>query len=130
MNKCKPAGLNMLSADINPQVVSDYLQEEVKADRIIGSLKQGSVVGMQTSLFGVIPKGHTPGKWRLIVDLSNPQGSSVNDGIPKEACSVTYITCDEGVGINSGPEDQGPGTKDRGPGDPKETINPRIRILL
>ena len=27
------------------------------------------------------------------------------------------------VGINSGPEDQGPG-------DPKETLNPRIRILL
>ena len=34
------------------------------------------------SPFGVIPKGHTPGKWRLIVDLSSPKGGSVNDGIP------------------------------------------------
>ena len=27
--------------------------------------------------------------------IIKPQGSSVNDGISKEACSVTYITCDE-----------------------------------
>ena len=50
---------------------------------------------MQISPFGAIPKGHTPGKWRLIVDLSNSQGSSVNNGIPKEICSLKYITCDE-----------------------------------
>ena len=88
-NNWRPASPNMLSADTNLQVVSDYLQEEVEAGRIIGPLKQGSVVGLQISSFGVIPKGYTPLKWRLIVDLSSPQGSSVNDGIPKEACSVT-----------------------------------------
>ena len=31
------------------------------------------------------------------MDLSRPQGSTVNDGIPKELCSVTYITSDEVV---------------------------------
>ena len=94
-NSWRPASSNMLSADTHPQVVSDYLQEEVEAGRIIGPLKQGSVVELQINPFGVIPKGHTPGKWRLIVDLSSPQGSSINDGILIEACSVTYITCDE-----------------------------------
>ena len=94
-NSWRPASSNVLSSDTNPQVVSDYLQEEVEAGKIIGPLKQGSVVGLQISPFGVISKGHTLGKWRLIVDLLSPQGSSVNDGIPKEACSVTYITCDE-----------------------------------
>ena len=40
-----------------------------------------------------------------------------------------FLLCCNRVGINSGPED-----KDRGPGDPKETpretLNPRIWILL
>ena len=94
-NNWRPASSNMLLADTNLQVVSDYLQEDVEAGRIIGPLKQGSVMGLQISPFGVIPKGHTPGKWRLIVELLSPQGSSVDDGIPREACPVTYITCDE-----------------------------------
>ena len=36
-----------------------------------------------------------------------------------------HVSSSCGVGINSGPGDQGPGT-----GDPKETLNPRIWILL
>ena len=47
--------------------------------------------------FGVIPKLHQPGKWRLIVDLSAPRGFSVNDGIPLELCSLSYASVDEAV---------------------------------
>ena len=36
---------------------------------------------MHINPFGVIPKGHQSGKWRLIVYLSPPDGASVNDGI-------------------------------------------------
>ena len=50
---------------------------------------------VQVSPFGVIPKGHTPGKWRLIVDLSSPSGSSVNDGISSDLCSLSYINVDD-----------------------------------
>ena len=39
----------------------------------------------------VIPK-HTPGQWRLIVDTSLPERSSVNDGIPEPLCSLIYVT--------------------------------------
>ena len=49
------------------------------------------------SRFGVIPKNHQPNKWRLIFDLSHPKGYSVNDGIPKELCSMSYITTDDAV---------------------------------
>ena len=35
------------------------------------------------------------GKWRLITDLSFPEGSSINDGIDANACSLTYITVQE-----------------------------------
>ena len=41
---------------------------------------------------GVIPKGHTPGKWRLITDLSHPEGNSVNDGIEPRLVSISYIS--------------------------------------
>ena len=45
------------------------------------------------SPFGVIPKKE-PGKWRLIVDLSFPEGASVNDGVKKNLCSLEYVTVD------------------------------------
>ena len=49
------------------------------------------------SRFGVIPKPHQPGKWRLIVDLSHPKGRSMNDGIEAELCSLRYTSVDEAV---------------------------------
>ena len=57
-----------------------------------------SIKGLQTSPFGVIPKTHKPGqlqKWHLIVDLSAPQGQSVNDGIKPELCSLSYPSVEE-----------------------------------
>ena len=41
---------------------------------------------------GVVPKGHTPGKWRLITDLSHPDGNSVNDGIEGQLCLMKYTS--------------------------------------
>ena len=62
----------------NPVVIDKYLSEERSGNRLIGPLEPN---GIHLSRFGVIPKGHTPGKWRLITDLSYPPGLSVNDGI-------------------------------------------------
>ena len=47
------------------------------------------------SPFGVIPKKHKPGCWRLIFDLSVPDGASVNDGISKEDSSLSYVSIDD-----------------------------------
>ena len=47
--------------------------------------------------FGVIPKNHQQDKWCLITDLSHPTGSSVNDGIPSQLCTLTYVTIDDTV---------------------------------
>ena len=46
------------------------------------------------SPFGVIPKSEV-GKWRLILDLSSPEGFSVNDGIKSELCSLSYMSVDD-----------------------------------
>ena len=45
----------------------------------------------------VITKSHQLNKWHLIFDLSSPSGHSVNDGIPKELCSMSYISVDDAV---------------------------------
>ena len=49
------------------------------------------------SRFGVIPKQHKPNKWRLIMGLSHPIEFSVNYGISKELCSLSYITVDTAI---------------------------------
>ena len=87
----KPARKNMKSTDEHPEVVDAYLQIEVSRNRVV-HLPPASLPWFQPSAFGVI---HKPGKWRLIVDLSSPEGHSVNDSIAREHCSIAYISTDD-----------------------------------
>ena len=82
---------NMASAQAHPEVVSKYLSEECAKGRVVGPIEPIYLPQVHTSSFGVIPKGNT-GKWRLIVNLSAPEGASVNDGISEEWCSLSYIS--------------------------------------
>ena len=45
------------------------------------------------------PKKHESGKWRLILDLSSPDGHTVNDGIRKVLFTVQYMKIDDIDGI-------------------------------
>ena len=92
---CNPAKRNMLSASQHPAVIDEYLREECGLSRIIGPLNAMEVEGIQISRFGVIPKPHKPGKWRLILDLSHPDGASVNDGISDELSTLSYVSVDD-----------------------------------
>ncbi len=65
--------------------------------RVVGPVNCEAGPQLQVNRFGVIPKPHQPGKWRLIVDLSHPRGSSVNDGIEPELCSLKYTSVDKAV---------------------------------
>ena len=94
----KSATKNMRSAAEEPDVVEAYLAKERGAGRIIGTLRvpQASFNTMiHVSRFGVIPKPHQPGKWRIIVDLSHPEGRSVNDGVEVKLCSLAYASIDD-----------------------------------
>ena len=95
----KSKGGNMLSTRSHPEVVSDYIATELSLGRIaeVGSVEKAKDLGIHTSPFGVIPKKHKPGKWRLILDLSSPEGFSINDGISKETSSLNYTTTDDVV---------------------------------
>ncbi len=76
---------NMLSATRNPQVVDEYLEKAVRLGRVVGPFDQP---GSHIHKFGVIEKPHQSGEYRLIVDLSYPEGYSVNDGLEPEICTL------------------------------------------
>ena len=63
-------------------MVEKYLVDEAAAGRVlaVGSKEMAAGLGVHCSPFGVIPKKGRENKWRLIVDLSAPEGGSINDG--------------------------------------------------
>jgi len=75
-------------------VVDAYISKELALGRIVHIPDPSILPWFHCSPIGIIPKKHKPDKWRLIVDLSAPDGHSVNDGIEKALCSLMYISVD------------------------------------
>ena len=79
---------NIPSATDHPEVVDVYLSEERMKGRILGPFQPVTIDSVRISRMGVIPKGHVPGKWLLITDLSFQETTSVNRGIDPALCSL------------------------------------------
>ena len=86
---------NMTSAIKHPTIIDDYLKKEIDSLNILGPFPSTSAPTVHINRFGVIPKKHQPGKWRLITDLSFPEGASVNDAIDPALCSLKYISVEQ-----------------------------------
>ena len=84
---------NNLHIDV-PEIVTEYLQREVLLGRMWKIPLPILPRGVHISPMGVIPKKNKPGKWRLIVDLSSPEGSSINDGVDVDRSSLSYASVD------------------------------------
>ena len=85
---------NMPSAVQHHTVVAEYVANEKALRHFHGPMPKPQP-NIHINWFGsVIPKGHTPGKWRLITVLSFPPGRSVNDGIDLALCSLSYVPVD------------------------------------
>ena len=91
---CIGSTRNMQSARDNPAVIREYLATECAEGRVLGPLVPQDLQYVNSSRFGVIPKGNS-GKWRLIVDLSFPEGACVNSGIDETLCSLAYVGVEE-----------------------------------
>ena len=91
---CTRASSNHPSAQEHPAVISKALESEVEKGRLIGPLHMADFPYVQVSSLGAVPKKHTD-KFRLILDLSHPKGQSVNDGIARADCSLSYIKVDD-----------------------------------
>ena len=83
------AAANMGSALSHTEVVMDYLRKELSLGPPGFSTPEPHI-----NRFGVIPKGHDTGRWRLITNLSFPPERSVNDGVDAALCSLVYTTVD------------------------------------
>ena len=90
----RSATRNMPAADLHPVVIEKYLSDELAGSRLV-EIPTTLSNKVHVSKFGVIPKKHQPGKWRLIVDLSSPDGASVNDFIDPALCSLSYATVED-----------------------------------
>ena len=91
------ASTNHPSANDHPDVIKSSLQKEVSKGRLVGPLDPHQYPFIHISSLGAIPKKHSADKWRLILDLSHPEGRSINDGIDKHLCTLSYIKVDEVV---------------------------------
>ena len=83
---------NMRSALEYPEVVSRYITKENQCGNILGPFPLSLADKVHISRFGTVPKKHQPGQFRLITDLSSPEGASVNDAIDPADCSLSYIS--------------------------------------
>ena len=88
---CKPAARNMPSASQCERSIDEFVASECAAGRILGPFERSFVPTVHLNRLGAVPKS-TPGKYRLIVDLSYPSGGSVNDGITGSFCSLSYVS--------------------------------------
>ncbi len=86
---------NLPSVQEHPEVVQHYIDDELAKDRFVGPISDEIKEFVHINRFGVIPKGHNTGKWRLITDLSFPEGASVNQGISADLCSLRYTSVEE-----------------------------------
>jgi len=85
---------NLPSVAANKPRVKEIILEEVAAGRVAGPFKDPPIQGLVCSPIGLVPKS-TPGKYRLIHNLSWPRGESVNDFIDSiEEARVSYSSFD------------------------------------
>ena len=94
---CTSCKCNHPSANKHPTVISEALAKETSASRLFGPLNPKDFPFVHTSSLGAVPKKHSINKWRLILDLSHPNGHSVNDDISRSLCSLSYTKVDHTV---------------------------------
>ena len=83
---------NLSSSYDHPQVISSYVETECTLGHTAGPYSHPPFTPFNLNPLGAVPK--KSGKWRLIMHLSHPPGTSVNDGIPIEEFSLRYISVD------------------------------------
>lgn len=88
---------NNTSACVSQDKVSSAIYKELLRDHTAGPFSSPPFDSFHCSPLGAVPK--KDGSTRIILDLSSPVGSSVNDGIPPEFFSVRYSSFDSAVDI-------------------------------
>lgn len=91
-----PVIKNHLSAIQHPLAVNSTILKEVKLGRLLGPFDSIPFQSFHLSPIGMVPKKN-PGEFRMIVDLSSPQGHSINSGISDASARVSYASIDDAI---------------------------------
>ena len=91
---CQSSQGNTPSAMERADVISNFLSSQCRAGHVLGPLPPENCAGIVTSRMAAIPK-KTPGKWRVIVDLSSPHNGSINDNLHRHLSHVSYASTDD-----------------------------------
>ncbi len=77
---------NHRSALTHPAAVDKDIQKDLAMGALIGPFAANPFpsVELTVSPLQTVPKANSPDERRIVVDLSFPEGTSVNDGIPKD----------------------------------------------
>ena len=89
---------NLRSAYIHKEKVLDAIDTEVLRGHTAGPFPYPPFPVTHCSPLGAVNKASSE-KVRLILDLSQPKGISVNEGIMDEYCHVKYTSFDEAVSL-------------------------------
>ena len=88
---------NLLSARQNPIAVSAAILKEVSRGHTAGPFPVSPFPMLHWSPLGAVPKKDDT--HRIILDLSSPRGSSINQGISSDIYSVKYSSFDDAVSM-------------------------------
>ena len=71
-----PTEVSDVQHGVGPPIIGEYLGMELSLGRMLGPFPEEAqgLPPLHINRFGVIPKGHNTGRWRLITDLSFPPG--------------------------------------------------------
>ena len=92
---CNSRPPNLRSAIKFFRSVSAQVAAEVSRGHTLGPFSCPPFINFHCSPLGAVPKPN--GSVRLILDLSSPRGSSINEGIDQDHYSVRYCSFDEAV---------------------------------
>ena len=91
--------LNLKSTLLHPDAVTEALLKEVSRGHTAGPFSSLPLPTLQCSPLGLVLE--KDGSWHIIMDLSSPRGSFINDFISKEGYTLHYATFDHTLALVS-----------------------------
>ena len=88
---------NLRSAHRHSSAVTQAISTEISRGHTSGPFLSPPFTITHCSPLGAVQKSPDSPEVRLILDLSQPRGSSINEGIMEEFVSVRYTSFDEAV---------------------------------
>ena len=90
----RPVCKNSPTAQGNAQVIDGFIHDQLEKGYMAGAYEPQQCRAVVTNSIAAVPK-KTPGKWRVVVDLSRPSGSNMNDHLRREATHVAYSSVED-----------------------------------